>query len=482
MGVHQLTVCREENPAQTAIEDRLKALRWTLEKSNFEPQKENISGAIEAYRSGAIQYSDHFTILYAGKVVDTAPNYGAFVVDRQERLNRYHEVHGPHWIWYEPPLNVDPESRPQMLGSMGLHRAANYTNLGAWHITQGFWKRSGWVMRMAATGPATPSPMEPSFLRNADGSVYCQNVGPKQAFRSVLDSGATYPSLYREDFQKLMIDDQNYAAQSVETLNTANGVVYARLFELFVCVLDEQQKQLVDENHCAHPYHAKYLGGLCPVVEAQGSVTYDAEGREVSSRLSGLLPFVACYVASAPTRNTMWLGEDRKDVLGSHRLPGGRKWDINLPLGPPAGFDDIAQKYGDPKTTFSHRGGKILDEDDPNMDFASTVTLMKGTPQESSIRNCPKEDVEAKREAARKEQENALRNRPEVLKAAMTEQARKQQVKEQQQQQQGQAAPGLGGAGPSNLRRGEPSPFREGSENPTLALAHGGKHPNCRIN
>lgn len=475
--------CREENPGAKAIEERLKALRWTLEnKTKFDPEAENIRGAIAAYESGAIKYSDHFTILYAGKVVDTAPNYGAFVVDRQERLDRYAEAHGPHWIWYEPPLNVEPENRPQMFGSLALHRIPSYTNLGAWHITQGFWKRAGWVMRMAASFGAPPSQMEPNFLRNTDGSVFCQTNGPKQAFRSVLDSGATFPSLYKDDFQKLMIDEQNYAAQSVEVLSTANGIVYARLFELFVCVLDEQQRQLVDENHCAHPYHAKHLGGLCPVVEAQGYVSYDPEGREVSTRLSGLLPFVACYVSSAPTRNTLFLGEDRKDVLGSHRLPGGRKWDIHLPMGPPPGSDDLAQRYGDPKTTFSHRDGKIVDQDDPTMDFAATVTFMKGTPQEYQIRNCPKEDMQARREAARKEEENAARNNPEALKLAMEAEQRRHERQRQQQQNGGVADKGSATA---NSGQAECSPWRQASENPTLApfrTNSRGKRPNLETN
>jgi hypothetical protein len=437
----------------------LKALRWTLaNKTKFDAEAENIRGAIAAYESGDIAYSDHFTILYAGKVVDTAPNYGAFVVDRQERLDRYAKAHGPHWLWYEPPLNVAPESRPQMLGSLALHRIQNYTNLGAWHINQGFWKRAGWVMRMAATFGAEPSLLEPNFLRATDGSVYCQESGPKQAFRSILDSGATFPSLYKADFAKLMIDEQNYAAQSVEVLNTANGVIYGRLYELFVSVLDEQQRQLVDENHCAHPYHAKYLGGLCPVVEAQGSLEYDAEGREVSTRLSGLVPFLACYVSSAPTRNTLFLGEDRKDVLGSHRVPGGRKWDIHLPTGPPPGNDEVLLKYGDPKTTFSHRDGKIVDEDDPKMDFASTITFMSGTPQARTIRNCPKEDMDAKREARKKEEESTARNQ-----AATDELVRKKRCERLQQQ-----GGGIGGAGPATANPG-PSPWRENSEDPVLA-------------
>jgi hypothetical protein len=234
----------------------------------------------------------------------------------------------------------------------------------------------------------------------------------------LLDSGATYPSLYKEDFHKLMIDEQNYAAQSVDLLGTANGNITSRVFELFVCVLDDQQKQLVDENHCAWPYHAKYLGGLCPVSELQSSTAYDLQGREIAARLSGMLPFVACYMSSTPTRNTLFLGEDRKDVLGSHRMPGQRKWDISIP--PPAPMsDDVWAKYGDPKTTFSHRMGRVVDEDDQFVDFASTITFNKGTTEQYSYRNYPRTMVETERASlAAKEAEERNRLAPFVQRVA----------------------------------------------------------------
>ena len=423
-----LMVYRVEDPEREAIEKRLKVLEWALSTCKFEPERENIEGAIEAYRTGAIGYTEYYTILYAGKVVDTAPNYGAFVGDRQERLDRYFATHGPHWIWYEPPLNVNPEARPAMLGSVALHRQGSSNNLGPWHITEGFWKRSDWIRRMKATSSVMPSALEPSFQKQPDGRVFCQDAGPKQAFRMTLDSGATYPSLYKSDFQKLMIDEQNYGAQSVESLKTANGEVRSRLFELFVCVLDQEQKSLVDLNHCAFPQHPRYLGGLCPVVEVQGQLKYDFAGFEISERLSGLLPFLACYISTTPGINTMYLGEDRKDVLGCHRMPGTRRWDIALPTKPSSALDETEAVYGDPKTTFLHRNGRIIDQDDPNMDFGSTITVDQGTPQEKVQRNCPIELIEinrakAKAEQAKAEQAKAAQEKVEQEMGALDEAA-----------------------------------------------------------
>jgi len=212
---------------------------------------------------------------------------------------------------------------------------------------------------------------------------------------------------------------------------------------MFVCVLDESHRGLVDASDCAHPYHATYLGGLCPVVEVQGTMQYDAQGMEINNRLSGLLPFIACYISSTPTRNTMFLGEDRKDVLGSHRIPAHRKWDIALPITQRDGDEEIDAKYGDPKTTFSHRRGRIVDQDDPLMNFASTVTFEKGTPQEYSIRNCPKEEMDTLRDQQRRDAEAKFRElamfaqrRPDIPKEAIDEALTKAEAERQQQEQE----------------------------------------------
>jgi hypothetical protein len=134
---------------------------------------------------------------------------------------------------------------------------------------------------------------------------------------------------------------------------TANVEKVVRVFELFVCVLDEDRRQLVDKNDPVYPHAPYYLGSMCPVAEIEGEVKYDEQGREICLRLSGMLPFVACYVASAPMRDGIHLGEDRNDVLGSHKMPGQKKWSLEEPTISSDGLPD--DHYGRPKITFNHR-------------------------------------------------------------------------------------------------------------------------------
>lgn len=81
----------------------------------------------------------------------------------------------------------------------------------------------------------------------------------------IIIAGATFPSLHQEDFDALGIDMASYGAQSVTPCYTASGLSINRLFELFVSVLDNDGKQLVDPNNAVYPLSHKYLGGLCPV-------------------------------------------------------------------------------------------------------------------------------------------------------------------------------------------------------------------------
>lgn len=83
--------------------DRIQARTALLWKTIYEapneccqPMKVNITAAVDAYNTGSIGFSDHYTLIYAGHVVDTTcKTYNEFMVDRRERLDRYFEQYGP---------------------------------------------------------------------------------------------------------------------------------------------------------------------------------------------------------------------------------------------------------------------------------------------------------------------------------------------------------------------------------------------------
>lgn len=329
---------------------------------------------MEGYKSGAITFCDHYTIIYAGRIVDTAPDYRSFVHNREERLDKYFASHGPGWMWYEPPLKIHPETRIRASTGVGLFRDPAWHALAPYFVNQGFWKRSGFVKRIPSIGHMELSPQDHLFPRNQAGEVWCQDRALPLCFRTLLDSGATFPSLHPKDFCMLGINPLIYGAQSLDIITTAGGQVTCRVFELFSAILNADNQHLVKENDAVWPFSFKFLGGLTPVIELNHDIGYDAEGNEVTNRLSGLLPFLACYVGSAPTKSVLWLGEDRNDVLGHHRMPGQRKWAVDMaPIGQ---FQPGPDKFGNPKIAFSHRGGVIMDIDHPSIRHRSDITFL----------------------------------------------------------------------------------------------------------
>jgi hypothetical protein len=93
-------------------------------------------------------------------------------------------------------------------------------------------------------------------------------------------------------------------------------------------------------------------------------------------------------MSTTPGTNMIYLGEARKDVLGAHRIPGPSRWDITMAEPLPIEQATLDQ-FGDPKTTFVHKKGAIIDEDDPDADFHTTVTYDRGTKKERSISTRP---------------------------------------------------------------------------------------------
>lgn len=111
-------------------------LKTVLTTSTFEPEKVNISGAIAAYESGEIGYSKEYTLLWGGKVVDTAKTYAEFTTDRLERLDRYAELYGPNWLWWESPLWLRPSEKTQAMGCQIIDRSSASHGMGHFHINQ----------------------------------------------------------------------------------------------------------------------------------------------------------------------------------------------------------------------------------------------------------------------------------------------------------------------------------------------------------
>jgi hypothetical protein len=253
---------------------------------------------------------------------------------------------------------------------------------------------------------APPSEVATNFLTSPDGRVYCQSNGPKLGYQSLLDSGATFPSLYERDFHNLGIDYDNYAAQTLEELETANGTVNARTFEMFVSVVQESTYEpLVDANDAVWPHHGKYLGGLCPVTtsaEPEYPENIDPGGRIPNMRLSGLIPFLACYLTSTPTRNRFFLGEDRNDVMGGHKTPGHRRWDISMPSTQTA-YYNIWDVYDNPKIRFSHRDDMLINRDHDVFKHASFTIVLPGRGGEKVLHHNPRaecDEAKARRQAA----------------------------------------------------------------------------------
>lgn len=180
----------EKNEDTNRVEQRVKLLQEALNTSHFEPERENIRAAIEGYKSGEITYeSDCYTLIYAGKIVDRAPDYASMVANRQERLDAYAAEHGEHWLWYESPLRIKANSLPVMARTSQLIRDNNYDCMGVFWINLGFWKRAHWVARLPgmALPYTTDVPNATNFLRLPNGLVYCQNEGPKLAYKCMLE-------------------------------------------------------------------------------------------------------------------------------------------------------------------------------------------------------------------------------------------------------------------------------------------------------
>ncbi|KAF9876743.1 hypothetical protein CkaCkLH20_05589 [Colletotrichum karsti] len=380
---------------QTAISDRIKILESALLESSFPPERANISAAISLYRTSRIPYSSNWALIYAGALVDFAPTYSSFTSDRAERLDRYERMHGPGWLWFEPPLARD--SAPLFSARRGTWVPETDTSydMGHYSITMSFRRMKNIVHRgtarkrrhseipredgetewplpesdsdsessLSSSTPQKPakSTSPPTDLRRSRPTRHPgmrnDSSAPTLHFRMLLDSGATLPMLYDRDAAALGINRKSYAAVSRIKVETAGDVLSTWLYEMQVSIVDTTTcDSLVSSTSPVWPAEEHALGGIVPVMvrpspagsifsapagktgacaqtvggeitllETATSIVDEAEGRDYG-RLSGLLPFKCCYVQSTPGLRALWLGEDRRDVLGAQRMPGQMRW------------------------------------------------------------------------------------------------------------------------------------------------------------
>ncbi|KAI1077621.1 hypothetical protein F5B20DRAFT_583032 [Whalleya microplaca] len=304
------------------IGERMDLLTWALETCECKAEEANIRAAIQGYQSGDIAYSRNFTLIYAGHIVDVCPTYRSFCEDRQERLDRYYRTFGPGWLWHEPPLS-GPKFEVLAKKSLCLAEAPGYYQIGSYPVDLRFTVDRRKVMKGDTD----------SYEKIAEGSKSELNTEISCTMKTLLDSGATFPILVKQDLKRLCIDMKWYSAQGVMASNTMGGKINFRFFEMLVTVCSHTGESLVGEgNQAVWPTEPRVLGGFYPVQidTSKGSrkrITY-------LDRLSGMVPFESCYMSSAPSLKTIWLGEDRRDVLGANRMPAHLRFDSQKLLEP----------------------------------------------------------------------------------------------------------------------------------------------------
>ncbi|CAN8101352.1 unnamed protein product [Discula destructiva] len=383
------------------IQARISLLRKTLRdapEEGCEPMKENITAALKGYDTGAIGFSDNYTLIYAGRIVDTtAKSYVEFTVDRQKRLDRYFEQHGPGYFWWEPPLSknrgrvlakkgtclnldrevgeklfmedpksasfqddathykvplgfrkddsvrrrlngskrcalVEQDAHPEILagekrklpdvGSDLDEPIVNKRHRQANNVT----KRTD-MYRAGAKGSAISAPTLSETSSTADSKALRDSKrtdNPTIFFDMLLDSGCELPILLHDDFALLGCSKKDANAASVVEIAAAAGHSSTALcFELLVGLELEGSSSEAWMDRTAYS-ESRFFP--CRVIKLPPAIKAPAYGAFSSDRLSGMLPFLAYYMASAPGNMMMWLGEKRAEVLSSVNFPAGLKY------------------------------------------------------------------------------------------------------------------------------------------------------------
>ncbi|KAI0396484.1 hypothetical protein F5Y17DRAFT_472544 [Xylariaceae sp. FL0594] len=299
---------QEHSPHQ--VEHNMRILNRLIgEREQMEGNEEN--------NMPQIPYSNNFTLIYAGNIVDTCPTYRSFCTDREERLERYYSAYGPGWLWQEPALAGNASDGLAKKG-VCLERdlLSDRYGIGAHPVTLEFK-----VQRDKVSRPLLPRiRLRRNGQRSSAGATFTLRVN------TLLDSGASFPIILESDFARLNIDSAGYAAQGVMDLQVVGGAKLLRFYELLVSVCSEEGHPIVGAgNDAVWPQEPRKLGGFFPVLAIQdprGPASY-------YHRLSGMVPFDACYMSLAPGTDKVWIGEDRRDVLGTSRLPAHLRYDSN---------------------------------------------------------------------------------------------------------------------------------------------------------
>ncbi|KAK7757953.1 hypothetical protein SLS62_000331 [Diatrype stigma] len=359
----------DEREARSRVIERVETLNWALDTCECEAEAVNIRAALQGYASGEIGYSDNFTLIYGGHIVDVCPTYQSFCVDRSERLRRYADKYGEGWLWSEPPL-AGPAFEVLAKKGLSLDRETSSSfGIGHYAVHLNFMVDKRKVMREGRR-PTKDISDDTSSQSDSQSGSHPDEV--RAHLKTLLDSGATVPMLHPNDLQQLKIDMKWYSAQGVVGTNTANGKTKNRYYEMYVSVCTEDGSSIVGQgNSVTWPNEPSTLGGFLPVIIAGSR----RRGKQVTytDRLSGLLPFDASYVSSAPTTGRIWLGEDRRDVLGASRFPGHLRYDgdkvLTIPY--PQRLDGIRVGTETPDAVvFAHHlknspGSQFIDTDRP---------------------------------------------------------------------------------------------------------------------
>jgi len=206
---------------------------------------------------------------------------------------------------------------------------------------------------------------------------------PSLYFDLILDSGATFPVLYEQDFRAIGINPETYAAQTTTKVKMITNKDEFRLYELRVSVTDKDCLSLVMPTQAVWPLEYPELGGIIPVLmlpketrtssnplaPAEGDLSKLRKGRNWvtgCSRVSGILPFLACYTTTVPGSKVIWMGEDRRDVLGPGKFPGQMRYGAEIDDEELTQLREEAETDRAPGVRFEQAckdGGRLVDKD-----------------------------------------------------------------------------------------------------------------------